>query len=179
MPNPFVPVLLAMAAASDLIGGSSFESPRRAREVVYLLQSAPLRTFAAEELERPGHFVAVLHAGNLLLVIEAAPPSAAVIRGGIRAGSYRDVYQDLQDASAGAFIVHDANGDGLLTVAAGSGSVDVVYGEDGSRLLFNSDAKGQLLSDEQYDDRVKAADARYARMLTVLRHALEQRAGTR
>jgi len=177
MSNVIVPVLLVMATAVDLVGGGSFESPRQARQVVRLLENAPLNAFAAEDPERLGHFVAVLYAGHQLLVIETAHPSAAVINGRIRAGLYREVYLDLQGAPvAGKFFVEDAHADGLLTVAAGTGAVDVVYGEDGRGLFFNADAQGQHLSDQQYNERFTAADARYAHMLTVLRLGLEQRA---
>ena len=177
MPNGIALVLLAMAAAVDLVGGGSFASPRLAREVLHLLQAAPLDAFAAEDPERPGYFVAVLYAGNQLLVIDTAHPSAAVINDRIRAGLYRDVYLDLQGApDTTKFCVQDAHADGLLTLAAGTEAVDVVYGVDVRPLLVNADAPGQELSDSQYNERVTAADARYAHMLSVLKHGLELRA---
>ena len=176
MPNGVVPIIIAMAAAADLVGGGSFESPRQARDVVYMLHSASLDAFAAEDPERPGHFIAVLLAGNQLLVIETVHPEVAVINSRIRSGLYRDVYLDLQGApETQKFFVEDAHADGLLTVAAGTGAVDVVYGVDGRALLFNADARGQQLSDDEYNARFTAADARYAHMLSVLRQGLEGR----
>ena len=115
-------------------------------------------------------------AGNQLLVIETAHPDVAVINSRIRSGLYRGVYLDLQGApETGKFFVQDAHADGLLTVAAGTGAVDVVYGVDGRALLFNADARGQQLSDDEYNHRFTAADTRYAHMLSVLRQGLERR----
>jgi hypothetical protein len=79
------------------------------------------------------------------------------------------------DVPAQAFLSADAARDlvsALLSALPGSGDVDVLYENGVRQTLFNGDAKGQHLTSAEYDARLAAADARYARLLTLLASAV-------
>jgi hypothetical protein len=172
---------LPFALSAQVIGGRHFASPLVARELAHLLRNAALQAFAAADPEQPGAFVAVLYVPEQLLVVEAFHPATSALTGRISAGQYREAYLDLQrtPASLGRFFVLDANADGLLTAVPGQGSVDMVEDGDRPALLFNGDPKGQEMGDVEYDARLMAADAKYARLLKVLIDALASRAAHR
>lgn len=91
---------------------------------------------------------------------------------------HREVYLDLQGSPTpqDKFFVQDAGADGILSALPGSGDVDVLY-EDGVRqTLFNGDVTGQRLTSAEYDARLAAADARYARLLKLLTSAVHEEA---
>ena len=131
---------------------------------------------AAEDPAAPGTFVAALHIpGSQLLVVKARHPSIEGVRHRISMRQYRETYLDLQatPTAEGKFFVQDARADGILSARPGGGDVDVLY-EDGVRMtLFNGDADGQDLTRAGYDAKLAAADAEYARLLTILRDALQ------
>jgi hypothetical protein len=86
---------------------------------------------------------------------------------------FREVYLDLQGTptSRDKFFVQDANADGILSAFPGSDDVDVLYQDGVRRTLFNGDIKAQQLTSAEYDAKLVAADARYARLLTLLASA--------
>jgi hypothetical protein len=146
-------------------------SAAAAGELGRKLEVAGLDAIAAVDPEQPDTFVAALYIpGGQLLVVSAHHPSADAIRYRIAAGQYRDVYVDVQGTPTpdGKFFVQDARADGILSARPGTGDVDVIYEDGVHRTMFNGDTKGQHLTDEQYDAKLAAADARYARMLALL-----------
>jgi hypothetical protein len=142
------------------------------------LDQEGITTLAAADPATPGAFVAALYIpGSQLLVVAARHPSTEAIAHRIANGEFREVYLDLQGTPTpeGKFFVQDAGADGILSAQRGSGQVDVVY-TDGSRtILFNGNAAGQHLTPSEYDAVLAAADARYARLLTVLGSAVAAR----
>jgi hypothetical protein len=174
-----IDILLLMmfsVAGGELVSGRSFTSPAAARELVVLLQNAPLTAFAAPDPDNPGQFVAVLYAGDQLLVIETAHESPSQIAKRIEAQLYRDVYLELQRTRGkGKHFVQDAGADGLLTLPSGQRFVDVIDEEGAPALRFNGDPKGQDVTEAEYNARFEAADTEYARMLSILARALENR----
>jgi hypothetical protein len=176
MVNHLLAAVLAATVSEQLVGGATFSSPPLARELAYLLQSSALVAFAAADPERDGAFVAVLYVPEQLLLIEATHPATALLEGRVRAQQYREAYFDLQATPTphGRFFVLDAGADGLLRAVPGR-APDLIDDGQGPVLLFNGDASGQRLSADDYDARIRAADASYARLLTILTRALENR----
>ena len=108
--------------------------------------------------------------GSQLLVVSARHPSDAAVAYRIANHEFRDAYLDLQGSPTreGKFFVQDAGADGMTSASRDSGSVDVLY-EDGVRqTLLNGDFKAQQLTSAEYHAQMVAADARYARLLSVL-----------
>ena len=178
-------VVLAVLTSGSILGARAFASADAAYGLVSLLDRLGLDAIATVDPEQPGTFVAALYIpGGQLLVVHARHPSVDGIRQRLAARQYREVYLDLQGTPTreGKFFVQDARADGILSALPGSGDVDVLY-EDGQRqILFNGDMNGQGLTAAEYDAKLAAADARYARLLTLLTAAVgemqEQPAGS-
>jgi hypothetical protein len=157
------------------VPAQAFQSAAAARALVAALDRSGLDAIAAADPEEPGRFVAALYLpGNQLLVVNAHHPSVDGVAYRIAMDQHRDVYLDLQGTPTpqDKFFVQDAGADGILSALRGSSEIDVVY-EDGTRqTLFNGDVKAQRLTSAEYDARLAAADARYARLLKLLASAL-------
>ena len=170
-------VLCALLTAGPSVGAQALASGAAARGLLSMLDQARLDAIATVDPQEPGMFVAALKVqGGRLLVVQALHPSVDGILQRLAAHQYRDVYLDLQGTPTreGKFFVQDAGADGILSTLPGSVDVDVLY-EDGERqMLFNGDLVAQHLTAGEYDARLAAADARYARVLTLLTSALRE-----
>jgi len=170
-------VMLALLTTGSIAGAQAFASADAARGLVSLLDRYRLDAIATVDPEEPGTFVAALYIpGGQLLVVHARHPSVDGIRQRLAARQYREVYLDLQGTPTreGKVFVQDARADGILSAVPGSGDVDVLY-EDGQRqTLFNGDVITQHLTAAEYDAKLATADARYARMLTLLTSAVRE-----
>ena len=170
-------VLVALLTAGTILGAQTSASGDAARGLVTALDRLGLEAIAAADPSEPGTFVAALMIqGGRLLVVQARHPSVDGLLQRLAARQYRDVYLDLQGTPTqkGKFFVQDAGANGILTTLPGSVEVDVLY-EDGQRqTLFNGDLIGQHVTAEEYGARLAAANARYARLLTLLTSALRE-----
>lgn len=155
----------------------SFLSADAAGNLVWALDQSGLNAIAVADPEEPGRFVAALYIpGGQLLVVSAHHPSVDGITHRLAMRQYREVYLDLQGTPTpqNKFFVQDARADGILSAVPGSGDVDVLY-EDGVRqTLFNGDIEAQHLTSAEYNAKLAAADARYARLLKLLTSAAHQ-----
>jgi hypothetical protein len=174
-------LVLFLTSSAEVFIHAETTSPRLAKSVVRLLQSAPLTAFAAADPDRRGHFVAALYVPEQLLLIVAAHPDVSAIDARIAAGQYRDVYLDLQGTPSpqGRFFVVDADADGLLASPPDDGGVDVVYDGSAAPLLLNGDLGPHRRNAGAYNAAVAAAETTYSHALGVLQAALEMRAGSR
>lgn len=170
-------VLVALLTASSVGGAPVSASGDSARGLLSLLDRIGLDAIATVDPSEPGTFVAALKIpGGRLLVVHARHPSVDGLLQRLAAHQYRDVYLDLQGTPtpAGKFFVQDAGADGVRSTLPRSVDVDIVY-EDGQRqTLFNGDPTTQHLTAAEYDTKLAAADARYARLLTLLTSALRE-----
>jgi hypothetical protein len=168
--------VLLLTVGVDL-PAQAFLSANAARDLVWDLDRSGLNAIATADPEEPGRFVAALYfPGGQLLVVSAHHPSVDGITHRLAMRQYREVYLDLQGTPTpqNKFFVQDARADGILSAVPGSGDVDVLY-EDGVRqTLFNGDIEAQHLSSAEYDAKLAAADARYARLLKLLISAAHQ-----
>ncbi len=86
---------------------------------------------------------------------------------------YRDVYMDLQGPATqkGRLFVMDLGADGLRYRPDGD-VFDITYHSGADQVSFDGDWKDQKMTREQYDQRFKNDDERYARMLAALEREL-------
>lgn len=170
-------VLFALLAAGSVAGAQAVASGDAARSLMSVLDRLRLDAIATIDPEEPGAFIAALKIqGGRLLVVQARHPSIDGIQQRLAAHQYREVYLDLQGTPTpdGKFFVQDAGADGILSTLPGSIDVDVLY-EDGRRqTLFNREILAQHLTAPEYDAKLAAADARYARLLALLTSALRE-----
>ena len=154
-----------------------FLSPEAAPGLVRALDVAGLESIAAADPAEPGTFVAALHVpGGLMLVVSARHPSVEGLTQRIAARQYRDVYLDLQGTPTPQhkFFVQDSGANGISNARSEGGGVDVLYEDGVTQTLFNGEPKAQKLTPAQYAARLAAADARYARLLTLLTAAARE-----
>ena len=137
---------------------------------------AGVETIAAADPAEPGAFVAAMYVrGGQMLLVSSRHPSVEALTHRIAARQYRDVYLDLQGTPTPErkFFVQDSGADGMSNALEGGG-VDVLYEDGVTQTLFNGKPKAQNLTAAQYAARLAAADARYARLLTVLTAAVRE-----
>jgi hypothetical protein len=161
---------LLLAAAPAAARGAS--SSDLAREVAALMTQRQVDSFAAQHPEAPNRFIATLLIPDVqMLVVSADYPAPADLQALLASKNHRDVYAALhQPATADSrFFLIDLACDGLRR---GGNAIDVLYERGKTQTLFNDDWKPQGLSEAAYKTRAAEAEARYARLLTVLRDAL-------
>ena len=140
----------------EAVGTSDSVSAPVAAQLATVLADAELGSIAARE--GTGRFVAALHFPGRLLVVSAEYEVPVYIEEKVAAGSYREVYIDLNTASvAGSkLLVTDTSADGLRVGDAGD-SVDMA---------------GTMIRFENAGDTRTDADARYAAMRQALLDAV-------
>jgi hypothetical protein len=163
----------AWALTAIPLAAQTTTSPAAAREVVDLMTRSDIETFAVQDAEAAGRFIAtLLIPGVQLLVVSADYPAPGELGAQIERKNYRDVYTALhQPVSAQTrFFLIDLACDGLHDK---SSAVDVLYERGTTQTVFNGDWKNQGLTEAGYRTRVEDADRRYTRMLNRLREALK------
>lgn len=161
---------LAFQPASTA-AAQGLDSANAARELVDALGKVGSTAIAAADPDAPGTFVAALYIpGSQLLVVSAQHPSPQAVSHRLERGQHREVYLDLQGTPTpdGKFFVQDAGANGIMDARRGSSEVDVLYEDGLEQTLFNGDAAAEDLSRAEYEAKLAAADARYARILTLL-----------
>ena len=155
-------VVAAMLAAGAASGAQGPESGPLAGQLEAALESAQLDSIAARDPEGPegaDRFVAAVRFPGTLMVVSARYEAPVYIEEKLAAGSFRDVYMDLNMASIAAskVLVTDVGADGLQAGAAGD-SANV----GGSLVRFSDAATAEH----------EEVDAGYARMLRALLEAV-------
>ena len=178
-----VAVTLSAGASAQQTSAPSATSPAKVKELIALLSSKKLETFAAPETGPK--FVAVLHIPGVQLLLASASYGRPLdFDYYMFHKKYQEMYQELKSSplSAEKFFVEDTLADGLLPVPGKSIAVDSVTAGD-ERQLFNGDfadprrRNQKKISQEDYFKAYAAADARYAALLDVLIAALKKDAG--
>ena len=154
-PDPAQAPAVATESASGPLAG----------QLASALGAAQLDSIAAQDSDGDDRFVAALFFPGRLLVVSARLEVALYVREKIANRNYRDVYIDLNTASiAGSkVLITDGGADGLRPDDAAD-SADI----GGALVRFSGDWGGQQLSESQYTERFREADAGYARMLRAL-----------
>jgi len=161
-------LLLAVSVVSAMGGGQDSRSEAAAKALARALDAAKLDAIAAPDPDNPGSFVAAMYIpGAQLLVVSAKYSAPTLLTDKLTKKEYRDIYMDLQAASvAGTRIfIQDMLADGLVAKPDGPGDVF----EDGDKsVTFDGEWKKAKLSEDEYRKLFADADAKYAKMLTLL-----------
>jgi hypothetical protein len=163
---------LALAATTVSIAGQTpaSKSAPLAAELKAALDAAKLDAIAAPDPSQPDVFVAALYfSGSQFLVVSAKYAVPQLLNERLLRKEFRDVYLDLSSASIpeSKVFVEDAAADGLQARREENRPFDS-FENAGKRTMFNSDWRGQNLSEDAYMSAFSAADERYAAMLAAL-----------
>jgi hypothetical protein len=157
---------LSFAAAAAPAAAQSAPSSQLAKQLVAAL--AGRDAIAARDPQAPDRAIAALaFPDSQLLVVSAPYADAAGLDALLAHKMYRDVYSALQQPSfnQGKVFFQDLGCDGLQS---GPQSVDIMYEDGKTQTIFDGNWKKQKLSEAEYQQRVKSAEERYARMLSAL-----------
>jgi hypothetical protein len=164
---------LCLAVLAGLAGPAVAQesaSAPLARELAKLLEQHKLNTVAAKEPAGEDAYVAAMYFSNSQLLVVAARYAVPMyVNEKLSRKDYMEVYIDLNSASvAGSKVfVSDLQANGLLAKPEEGQPFDT-YESGGKSVPFDRNWKKQNLSEEDYMKLFADADARYAKMLTVL-----------
>jgi hypothetical protein len=163
-----VAVLLLAAAPAEAQAPESQSAPL-ASELARLLESAQLDAIAARSPKDPDRFVAALYFANSLLVVSAQYVAPSLLVDKIAQGEYRDVYIELNSAYVpdSKIFVQDQRADGLSPTRRADEPYDR-FANGAQQLAFDGDWRKRRVTEADYMKEFRAADERYAEMLTVL-----------
>ena len=159
---------LALIGAAAAAPAQTLTSAQLAKQLVTTLAGSKLDAIAARDPGAPNRVIAALaFPDSQLLVVTATYPDTAGLDALLANSMYRDVYSALQQPSfnQGKLFFQDLGCDGLQS---GSDSVDIMYEDGKTQTIFDGNWKKQKLSESEYQQRVRSAEERYARLLSVL-----------
>lgn len=159
--------LSGIASAAD---NPPSKSAALAKELAQQLDQAKLEHIAARDPEDNTRFIAAMYFPGLQLITVAGKYGAPVlINEKLLNHNYKDAYIDLSSASdrATRVTVEDLRADGLPTAKLKDGPPDSID-QGAVNFVFDFDWKKAKLSEDEYMKKVVAADAQYAKLLTVL-----------
>ena len=162
-------VLLALIVPAAPALAQDAQSAAAAKQLAEVLDKMKLDSIAAADPSEKDVFVAALYfPGAQLLVVSAKYSVPILLTAKLAKKEYRDTYIDLNSASvAGTKIfVMDQGADGL--VAKPGDAVADTWEQGNKTTAFDGDWKKAKISEEEYQKTFASADARYARILTIL-----------
>ena len=159
--------LLVVSAAPALAQDS--KSMPLAKQLASALDAGKMDCIAASDPSSPGTFVAALYFPGSLLVVSGQYAAPQLLTDRLAKKEYRDVYMDLNGAATAAtkVFIQDPGADGLRAKREENQAFDIVD-IAGKQTMFNSDWKGQKLSEQDYMKAFSGADDEYSKILTVL-----------
>jgi hypothetical protein len=146
------------------------KSAAPARELASLLDAAKLDSIAAPDPDTPGAWVAALYfKDSQLLVVSAQYAAPALFTEKLKTKAYRDIYIDLNAASMTGtkVFVQDQTADGLAAKPESDNAADT-WEEKNRTVVFDGEWKKAKMSEAEYQKAYGDADARYARILSLL-----------
>jgi hypothetical protein len=166
--RPLVFVAAAVLASATVVrAAEDSKSAAVARELSQVLEAAKLDSIAAVDPSAPGGFIAAIYIPETqLLVVSAQYSAPALLVDKIKSGDFRGVYMDLHaSATTGTKIfVQDMGPDGLISRSENGDS----WEEKGKTTVFDGQWKKAKETEEDYTKTLTDADARYAKMLSLL-----------
>ena len=161
--------MLVVSLAGPALAQES-KSATLAKQLTAALDAGKLDCIAAKDPSLPDVFMAALYfSGAQLLVISGKYSVPQLLTDRLGKKEYRDVYMDLNGASAAdtKVFIQDPGADGLRAKRDENQAFDIVE-IAGKQTMFNSDWKAQKLSEQDYMKVFGDADERYAKILTAL-----------
>jgi len=161
-------VLVVVSVAVPALAQDSKSAPL-AKQLTTALEAGKLDCIAARDPAAPDVFVAALYFPGTLLVVSGKYAVPQLLNDRLIKKEYRDVYMDLNGASAAdsKVFIQDPGADGLHAKREENQPFDIVE-IAGKQTMFNSDWKGQKLSEQDYMKAFADADQRYAQILAAL-----------
>ena len=168
-PWPIIGLALILACGA-ILRAEAFASFEAARELVSVLDELRLNAIATVDPTEGGAFVAALYIPRRqLAVVRASHPSV------------EDAMERIGQLDMGPRSICTPTGETRRKVLCAGcrrrrhsqrpsrqRAVDVLYKDGGRQTLFNGDIKGQRLTIAEYDAKLAATDAEYARLLALL-----------
>jgi hypothetical protein len=166
--RPFVFVAAAVLASATVVrAAQEASSAAVAKELSQVLEAAKLDSIAAVDPSAPGGFIAAIYIPETqLLVVSAQYSAPTLLVDKIKSGDFRGVYMDLHaSATTGTKIfVQDMGPDGLISRPENGDS----WEEKGKTTIFDGQWKKANQTEADYNKTFADADARYAKMLSLL-----------
>jgi hypothetical protein len=160
--------LVAFSIAVPAFAQESKSSPL-ARQLAAALEAGKLDCIAAKDPAAADVFAAALYFPGSLLVVSGKYTVPQLLTDRLTKKEYRDVYMDLNGAATAdtKVFIQDPGADGLKAKREDNQAFDIVE-ISGKQTMFNSDWKGQKLSEQEYLKAFGDADERYVKILTAL-----------
>jgi len=161
-------VALAVPAAAE--DAKASKSSVQAAALAKQLAQAKLQYIATKDPTEPGRFLAAMHLpGGQMMLVSAKYGAPALLNEKVLLGKFEDAYIDLNSASEAAtrIIIEDIRADGFALTKSKDMMRDS-FEANGKRVIFDFDWRKQKLTEAEYFSTLEAADAQYARMLTLL-----------
>jgi hypothetical protein len=169
--------LLAGAAAlavTALMGTTAWaqdgKSAAGAKELATLLAGKKLDAIAAKDPGAPDAFVAALHFPGQLMLISARYSAPALLNEKLARREYRDVYIELNAASAieSRVFVTDIGADGIKVKGAKRDDPIDMRDAGGKPFRFDGNWREDKMSEADYMKMYAEADGHYAQMVSLL-----------
>jgi hypothetical protein len=163
-----VAAVVAVSIAVPALAQES-KSAALAKQLTAALDAGKLDCIAAKDPGAPDIFVAALYFPGSLLVVSGKYTVPQLLNDRLLKKEYRDVYMDLNGAATAdtKVFIQDPGADGLRAKREENQAFDIVE-IAGKQTMFNSDWKGQKISEQDYMKVFSDADDRYAKILTAL-----------
>ena len=168
--KPLTTATIALFLLSAPAFAQESKSAPLAKQLAAALDAGKLDCIAAKDPSAPDVFVAALYfPGIQLLVVSGKYTVPQLLVERINKKEFRDTYLDLNGAAvpASKVFIEDPGADGIKARREENQAFDSFEAE-GKRTLFNSDWKGQKLSEQDYLKTFSVADDRYSQILTAL-----------
>jgi hypothetical protein len=172
--SPFTRLAAASAAALVVVSATparaqDSKSTPLAKQLASALDAGKMDCIAASDPSSPGMFMAALYFPGSLLVVAGQYAAPQLLTDRLAKKEYRDVYMDLNGAATSTtkVFIQDPGADGLRAKREENQAFDIVD-VAGKQTMFNSDWKGQKLSEQDYMKAFGDADERYVKILTAL-----------
>jgi hypothetical protein len=161
-------LVLAVFFTAPLPAQESKSAPL-AKQLAAAMDAGKLDSVAAKDATAADVFVAALYFPGQLLVVSGKYSAPQLLVDRLGKKEYREVYMDLNGAAATdtKVFIQDPGADGLKVKREENQPFDIVE-IGGKQTMFNSDWKGQKLSEQEYQKTFGDADERYAKILTAL-----------
>jgi hypothetical protein len=165
-----VALLVLVGAGAGVAWAQEPKSVALAKDLAQALDQAKLDAIAAKDPGAPDVYVAALYfPGSQLLVVSARYAVPPILNDKIAKKDFREIYTDLNSASVegSKILVMDIGADGLRP-QKNDNRFDT-YDTGATVVAFDGDWKKQkMASEDEYMKIFAAADAKYAKMLSVL-----------